>query len=210
MKKIPLRSLFAVVSIFVSTAASASPGVAGVSIDASGVELQGTGCNAGNASASVALDPDGNEVIELSFDSFTARTGPGKTLDRKKCTARIPVLPPPGYRVAFGRVSYEGQTSVSEYGKSRIVLRYRAGGTAEQGLLTEWNGGETEPFSKSRDLQLDELLTSRCGDPVILKATAVLEAEKRAGDDGETTISIDDAVGGAGSLRFTCRLVPCH
>lgn len=89
----------------IELAAVAPPPAGSVAVEVA--TANGSGCPDGTATATLASD---NSSITISYDSYTALTGPGvdATEQRKNCQISLRVAVPAGYRYSISRAEHQG------------------------------------------------------------------------------------------------------
>ena len=133
----------------------------------------GSGCPMG--SASVALSPDAQE-LSILFDNYAVEAGgsTGISIARKNCTIAIPVHVPQGYSVSLIRVDYRGFNSLPAGAYSKFDASYFFAGSAGPSQSKTWYGSMTNGFLLTSNLMLTDMVWSRCGDSVLLRAATSL------------------------------------
>ena len=133
----------------------------------------GTGCPWG--SASVALSPDAQE-LSILFDNYAVDAGgsTGRTIARKNCTIAIPVHVPQGYSVSLIKVDYRGFNSLPAGAYSKFDASYFFAGSAGPTQSKTFYGSTEGEYLLTSNLLLSDMVWSRCGDSVILRAATSL------------------------------------
>jgi hypothetical protein len=173
------------------------------------IKLNGAGCIP--SKTHWAISPDG-EALSMIFDEFSVEVGKqaGKKKERKFCTIRAYVTPPPHHRVASLHADYRGFVSIPQ-GAKGIFTAYHGianiiGGVLDGGLINHpFASPHEEDFTFSKDARV----TSQCGSPIQFEITSTLELTTNAAKE-QTYGSMDsvDATNGE-AARYQVGYEPC-
>ena len=133
----------------------------------------GSGCPMG--SSSVVLSPDAQE-LSILFDNYLVEAGgsTGRTIDRKNCTIAVPVHVPQGYSVSLITVDYRGFNSLPAGAQSKFQASYFFAGATGPTQTKTFNAGTESDYLLHSDLVVSDVVWSRCGDEVTLRAATSL------------------------------------
>jgi hypothetical protein len=101
----------------------ARPAAGGVSFTSLDVDLEGGGCQPGDASVSIARD---NSAMTIIFDKFQAADGPkaGKTKSRAFCRVTIGINSP-GWAFDISSADFRGYVNIETGVEASLVSRWK-------------------------------------------------------------------------------------
>ena len=174
--------------------------------------MQGNGCPAGGAVAT--LSPDGSSVSIL-FDKMATELPAGSpSTDRKLCMVRLGLSFGGQYRVAIVGSDARGFVAIPQGGQSTISVQHYSVFTINPSLLKRMNltrsfaGGQSEEFTMHSDFS-DIPMWSYCGTQMsasqsIPLMTIALQIDSANNNPTENLIAAIDSldIGGGPTLKY--------
>jgi hypothetical protein len=116
-------SLFLTLVAAVPAAAPVRPPAGGVNLTSLVVDMEGSGCQPGDASVAIAKD---NSAMTIIFDNFQAADGPsaGKTKSRAFCRVTIGVNSP-GWAFDISSADFRGYVNLDKGAEASLVTRWK-------------------------------------------------------------------------------------
>jgi hypothetical protein len=99
------------------------PPAGGVTLTSLEVDLEGSGCQPGDASAAIAQD---NSALTIIFDKFEAADGPNAGTAKSRAFCRVTVgVDSPGYAFDITSADFRGYVMVEQGVKASLVSRWK-------------------------------------------------------------------------------------
>ncbi|KAL7752313.1 hypothetical protein RI367_002359 [Sorochytrium milnesiophthora] len=157
------------------------------------IKSGGSGCPQGTVAISESAD---KTTYTLSYDQFTASTGPGTRItdSRKACVVSVKLGVPQGFSFAVDTTDFRGFADIPRSVKAQQSARIYFGGQLnEVDAAVNLNG----PFSNDYTVRytVNTLVWSPCGGDVIFNVNSQVRIDNSADRDAAALLTTDSQDG---------------
>ena len=158
------------------------------------VSVNGSGCPAGTARATMAPD---NTGFHIYYSDFVARDGSGAapTAYRKNCQIAVQVHVPQGYTYAVASAEYRGTTNLAAGSTALLRSNYYFQGNSGNNVVdTTFAGPRVGGWRVVDSTEVNELVYSPCGKDINLNVNTELRVDSASAPSSISLRSSDGDV----------------